>query len=294
LSGKLAAIRTGVQAAALPGWGPSTDLCFETGPSFTLNINTDLDLQLEWLREHDADYVITYPSNLRGLLQRALASGIRLPRLRQVRTYGEALPAELRELCARAWGVPLVDLYSAQEIGYIALQCPRAEHYHVQAENVLVEILDERNAPCAPGQVGRVVLTNLNNFARPMIRYEIGDYAAIGVQCACGRGLPVLQRIAGRVRNVVTLPDGRQHWASFPASKWANQLPVSQLQLVQTARETMVARIVAPRPFTESELASLIGALQDCLGYPFEIRIERVTEIARGPGFKFEEFVSLL
>ncbi len=294
LAGKLAAIRTGVEAAALSGWGPSTDLAFETGPSVTLNINTDLDTQLAWLREQDPDYVITYSSNLRGLLSRALAAGLRLPRLREVRTYGEALPAELRELCTRAWNVPLVDLYSAQETGYIALQCPLHEHYHLQAENVLVEILDDRNAPCAPGQIGRVVLTNLNNFARPLIRYEIGDFAELGEPCDCGRGLAVLNRIAGRVRNVVTLPDGRQHWASFPASKWGAAAPVTQLQLVQTDRTRMVARVVAARPIKEIERSRLIEALRDCLGHPFDIQVEQVAEIARGPGLKFEEFISLL
>lgn len=294
LAGKLAAIRTGVDAATLPGWGPSTDLAFETGPSVTLNINTDLDNQFAWLLEHDPDYLITYPSNLRGLLQRALSAGVRLRRLRQVRTYGEALPADLRELCTRAWGAPLVDLYSAQETGYIALQCPRHEHYHVQAENVLVEILDDRNRPCEPGGIGRVVLTNLNNFARPLIRYEIGDFAEVGAACACGRGLPVLKRIAGRVRNVVTLPDGRQHWASFPAAKWGAAAPVTQLQLVQTDRTSMVARVVAARSITQFERSRLIEALRDCLGHPFDIQVEQVAEIARAPSLKFEEFISLL
>ena len=128
---------------------------------------------------------------------------MRLPGLREVRTLGEASTPDLRALCREAWGVPLVDVYSAEEVGYIALQCPEHEHYHVQAESVLVEILDERGAPAPPGETGRVVVTDLHNFAMPLVRYEIGDYAEVGEPCACGRGLPVLRRIVGRVRNML-------------------------------------------------------------------------------------------
>lgn len=293
LSGKLAAIRTGIDEFSAPGWGAATDPAFETGPAVGLNIGTDLGVQLEWLQAQNPDYLITYPSNLRALARRALVSGATLPRLRQARTYGETLPPELRELCRRAWNVPLADIYSAMEVGYIALQCPQHEHYHVQAENMIVEILDDHNKPCSPGAVGRVVVTTLHNFAMPLIRYDIGDYAEVGEACDCGRGLPVLNRILGRVRNILTLPDGRQHWASFPSSKWSPAVPVvRQLQMVQKSRDTILLRIVAPRQLTGEERRKLVALLQDCLGYPFDMDIEQVDELARAANLKFEEFVS--
>ena len=293
LSGKLAAIRTAVETAVVPGWGAATDLAFETGPSVTLNIRTDIDTQLEWLQTENPDYLLTYPSNLHALATRALAAGIRLPRLRQTRTYGESLPADLCAQCERAWQVPLADIYSAQEVGYIALQCPRHEHYHVQSENLLVEILDDADTPCEPGQIGRVVVTALHNFAMPLIRYEIGDYAEAGPACACGRGLPVLQRILGRVRNIVTLPDGRRHWASFPSSQWRQSTPaVTQLQIVQKSPDMLVLRVVASRVLSGEDSDRLIAALRDCLGHPFAMVIEQVSAIPRSASLKFEEFMS--
>ena len=78
-------------------------------------------------------------------------------------------------------------MYSSQEVGYIALQCPENESYHIQAENVLVEILDDDGLPCEPGEVGRVVVTALHNLATPLLRYDIGDYAEVGSPCSCGR-----------------------------------------------------------------------------------------------------------
>jgi phenylacetate-CoA ligase len=111
----------------------------------------------------------------------------------------------------------MVDMYTCQEAGYLALQCPDHPHYHVQSENVLLEVVDDQGLPCAPGEVGRVLVTSLNNFATPLIRYEIGDYAEVGAACSCGRGLPVLKRIMGRYRNLLTLPDGTRagrDWAT--------------------------------------------------------------------------------
>jgi phenylacetate-CoA ligase len=175
-----------------------------------------------------------------------------------------------------------VDIYSAQEVGYIALQCPRFEHYHVQAENLLVEILDEQDNSCEPGQIGRVIVSSLHNFAMPLIRYDIGDYAEAGAQCACGRRLPVLKRILGRVRNMLTLPDGRRRWPSFPSSAWSHVAPITQLQMVQKSRDAILLRVLAPRALSPEQGARLFTALQACLGHPFRMEIEQVDELWRG------------
>src|SRR3970282_1475490 len=100
------------------------------------------------------DYLLSHPSNLAELAKLSLAQNVRFPRLREVRTSGELLTQEVRDLCRQAWDVPVTDMYSANEVGYIALQCPQHEHYHVQPEDVIVEVLDERGEPCAPGQTG--------------------------------------------------------------------------------------------------------------------------------------------
>src|SRR6185437_16003324 len=165
-------------------------------------------------------YLLSYPSNSRALARYAQREKIRLPGLRAVHTYGEPLTPDVREACREAWGVPAIDVYSCEELGFVALQCPRHEHYHVQSESVLVEILDEDGLPARPGEIGRVVLTSLHNFAMPLIRYAIGDYAEVGAPCPCGRGLPVIERLLGRRRNMVTLPDGRRAWPDVGAL-WA-------------------------------------------------------------------------
>jgi phenylacetate-CoA ligase len=292
VSAKMAAIRKGMKEGVQPGWGPPADLVFRTGPCAMLDIAADLDRQLDWLQREAPAYLITNAYNLYWLARRAIERNTRWPELREVRSFGGAFPEDAREVIRRAWGVPLSDIYTAEEVGYIALQCPEHDHYHVQSENLVVEVLDESGQPCAPGEIGRVVLTTLHNFAMPLVRYEIGDYAEAGAPCPCGRGLPVIRRILGRQRNILTFPDGRRRWPSFPSERWSGAAPVRQLQLVQCAPDRIDVNVVAARALTGSEKAALVAALQGCLGYPFRMEVRELAEIPRSASHKFEDFVS--
>lgn len=292
-SGKLAAIRTTVEKGRSATWGAATEQVFHTGPAVSLNIREDVACQLDWLVEESPQYILTHPSNLRSLLRLAAARGARPAGLLQVRTFGEMLPAETIDLCRQVWGVGVADVYSSEEVGYIAFQCERGR-YHVQAENVLLEIVDAEGHSLPTGCVGRVVITVLHNLAMPLIRYEIGDYAAFGEACPCGRGLPVLERIAGRRRNMLRLSDGTEHWPSFPEDRWAGLGPIQQLQVVQTAIDHVEVRVVVGRALTVTETDVLRHEFAAMLCFPDTITIAEVDQIPRAPNAKFEDFVSEL
>lgn len=290
LRGKLAAIRSKTADGHVPNWGPAT-AAFRTGPSVVRSLAASLDDQLRWLAEENPDYLLSFTTNLQALASRSLQLGVRLPRLRQARTYGEMLRPETRGIVREAWGVELVDSYSSEELGYIALQCPESEYYHVQSESLIVEVLDENGAPCGPGETGQIVVSTLHNFAMPLLRYASGDYAEVGAPCACGRGLPVLRRIVGRQRNMLLRPDGSRYWPSFPFSAWEGIGSVLQIQLVQDAIDHIEARFVMTRDFTGDENERMVTALQKCLGYPFRISLHRMAQIPRGSGDKYEDFI---
>jgi phenylacetate-CoA ligase len=292
--GKLAVIRVGTQNSALNSWGPPADVVFETGPAATLDIGVAIETQARWLQEQEPNYLLSYPSNILGLANHCLEQGIKLKHLREVRTLGEALNQELRTACQQAWGVPVVDMYSANEVGYIALQCPDHEHYHVQSEAVFAEILKNDDTPCQPGEIGRLVVTTLHNYAMPLIRYELGDYAEAGEPCSCGRGLPVIERIVGRQRNLVTLPDGSRHWPRTGYQAWMEFLSIRQIQMVQKSLQEIEVRLVVNQDLTAQEQATMISALQESLGYPFRIFFTYHQEIPRGAGGKYEDFISEL
>jgi len=293
LAKKNGAIRTKVKSGTYPGWGEWSN-SIASGPSSTLSIQTDINEQLDWLLKEDPDYLITHPSNLHAMVSRAAERGMRPGKLCEVRTFGEMLQPDLRELVRKVWGIKLTDMYSAEEVGYIALQCPETDHYHIQSENLLVEILNERGEPCQPGETGEVVITTLHNFAMPLIRYRILDHAEVGPPCPCGRGLPVIRRIAGRRRNMIVLPNGRTHWPSFHGDAWRDIAPVRQFQMIQHDINTIEIRVVCSRPMKAQEESAITTMLTEKLGYPFDFRFSYQDSIPHSPNGKYEDFISLV
>lgn len=301
-SGTLAAIReTGAGKALYPEgacaerWGPSTGALLASGPTVSLNVTTPIEHQVEWLVRHDPDYLVTHPTIVERLAAHCLARRIRLPRLRQVEAISEVLAPRVRALVREAWNVPVVDVYSTREAGYLALQCPDHEHLHVQAESALVEVLDDAGRPCPPGAVGRVVVTPLHNFAMPLIRYAIGDYAEVGAACPCGRGLPVLTRVLGRRQNMLILPSGEERWpllSSGDIEQFLAIAPVRRYQFVQTGRTRIELRLAVARPLGTDEVSALTRWVQRKLGYPFEVGLTIVDEIPLSAAGKFMDFIS--
>jgi phenylacetate-CoA ligase len=291
LTGKLAVMRSGVETKEHDSWGPAT-VGLATGRSAGMSAHADVAEQLEWLERQQPAYLLTYPSIVVELAKLSLRRGVRLAGLREVRTFAEALAPDARALSRRAWDVPLTDLYSTTETGYIALQCPESEQYHVQSEGVLLEILDDDGAPCPPGRVGRVVLTTLQNFAMPLVRYEVGDYAEPGEPCPCGRGLPVLRRILGRVRNMLVTADGRRSWPMFGTRKLVEIAPVRQHQLVQKAYDLIEVKLVIARPVTPDEEERMRRLILSLMPSGMRLHFSYVDDIPRNPGGKFEDFVS--
>jgi phenylacetate-CoA ligase len=292
LSAKLGAINSHLQDGSQDSWSPVTGAAFRTGPAATLDIGTDVDRQLDWLLEERPAYLQTRPSNLRALIARSRENGKAPPSLRAVILQSEMLPAGLREQAREYWNVPLVDIYSCAEFGTLALQCPSHEHYHVQSESAYVEVLRADGSPCAPGETGRVVVTTLQNFAMPLVRYELGDYAEAGAPCPCGRGLPVLKRIVGRMRNMAVDPTGRRFWPSFHAPIWLEVAPVKRIQLVQHASSAIEVRYAMERPLSGGEEDRLRASLARTLAYPYDFSFVRVDTVERKPGEKFEDFIS--
>jgi phenylacetate-CoA ligase len=289
---KFAGIHFFAQTAVHTGWNPTIEAAFRTGPGVSASVGTDVEEQLEWLLTEQPVYLLTSPSNLAALVKRSVARGRRPLGLREALTYTEPLPLRLRDEVRGQWGVPLADIYSCTEAGVLALQCPAGTGYHVQSENVLLEVLREDGTPCEPGETGRVVITPLHNFAMPLIRYELGDYAVVGAPCGCGRGLPVLTSIVGRARNMARDPAGRLFQPGFDAALDESRLPVEQFQFVQHSPSVVEMSYVLGRDLTPDEQRRFADAVHRTLPYPFEMRFRRVAAIARGPGGKFEGFVS--
>ena len=299
--GKLAVIRTLPPAAAasegakhFPDWGRPLAAVYATGSSALLDIRLPTEKQAEWLRRERPSVLQSAPSSLLALAEFCRSHRLRLPGLRTIRSAGETVTPELRAACREAWGLPVLDEYGARDLGVVALQCPDGEHHHAQSEAMIVEILDASGRPCAPGEIGQVVVTPLHNFAMPLLRYAPGDYAEVGDPGLCPRGLPVIARILGRARDLLTLPSGERRFSLHGSAVFRGRTDIRQFQFVQRAPGRVEARLIPAPGFDrtrEAELRTLIAAE---LGGGIAVDIVYPAEIGRSAQGCFGEFRSEL
>ena len=221
-------------------------------------------------------------------------SGV-LSSLTTLLTMGETVSPELRAAVREQTGHKLFDCYSSEEVGYIAVQCPEADTYHIMAESVIVEILRDDGSVCATGEIGRVVVTDLMNLAMPFIRYDTGDYAVRGNNCSCGRGLPVIDRIAGRWRGMLTHADGSRHWPRTGFHSYRSIAPVRQYQMIQHSTDRIELRLAVPEPLSDAQTAAFEAKLRETIGDGFTFEIAAFPDrLPPGPRGKTDEFISLV
>jgi phenylacetate-CoA ligase len=265
-----------LEGVSAPYWSRSLDPLLATGLSHGMDVHQDAPRQLEWLRRVRPDYLLSYPTNLERLAELVTRQGKPLAGLRAIQSFAETLTDEARARIEAAFGVPVKNAYSCSEAGYLASPCPEGHGLHVHAENVLLEVLDDRGRPCHAGQTGRVVLTTLHNFLTPFIRYEIMDEGTVGpASCPCGRALPLLSRALGRRHPALHLPDGRRKIVTGLVVGLRGLGGCRQFQIIQRAAGHVVIRVVPDPGWT----AEHPGRIRRLVHEHFEAAVRTEVEV---------------
>ena len=245
-----------------------------------------VDGYLDTLQRYRPAIVVGYATGLWFVAERLLARGLRLPSLRGVVSTAETLPAQKREVIERGFGTKVYDRYGCGEMKDIAQECGESVHSHVNADNVLVEFLDE-DRPVSGSEVGEIVATNLNNFAMPLLRYRLGDLGhTVEERCPCGRGLPLMSVVKGRLYDVLTLPSGRRVHAALVNHIMYGHSGIQKYQLVQETPTQLVCRILRTPEFTMDVLARIREDVRRHLGSDVDIEFEFPERIAPSPSGK--------
>ncbi len=243
--------------------------------------------------EHFAPtHVVVYPSAAAFLARMALDAGLRAPGPQVVVTNAEPVSAGQRALIEEAFACPVRETYGMAEMAAGASEC-EAGSLHLWPDCGIVEVVDDDDAPVPDGEPGRLVLTGLANDTTSFVRYANGDRGRApvwGTGCACGRSLPVLPPVEGRVQDLVATPDGgRQFW--FNPVFYG--LPVVEAQLVQEHLDLVRVRVVPGAGYDEATDRTIAERLGDRLP-GVDVRVERTATIERGPTGKFVPVVSHL
>lgn len=169
-------------------------------------------------------------------------------------TSAEVLEAADRAVIEEVFGCRVFNRYGCREVSVIASECAQHDGLHVMAEGLYVEIVQD-GKPARPGELGSIVVTDLLNYAMPLIRYRIGDLGAWAEgPCQCGRGLPRLQSIAGRVTDFLVGADGRLVSGAFLSLYLIGQRPsLGQVQIVQELAGQVCFRIKRGPLFRDPE-----------------------------------------
>jgi len=248
---------------------------------------TCMKQQVRWLIDERVKILIGSVSGAHALAQYCREEAI--PRsslsLRGVITVGETLSEPVRAICEDAFACPVVGRYSSEELGVIAHECLTERQYHVNHASYLVELLHPtRDQAVGPGEVGRVVVTDLYSHAFPLIRYDIGDLAVQGNPCKCGLQGPVFASIEGRIVETIYDSLGRKLSPFVINHAMRDIADVVQYQFVQTAERDYVLKLVTLASFKEEGL--ILKRLQAILGDEARVRIELVPSIPPLPSGK--------
>lgn len=200
----------------------------------------------------------------------------------------ETLWPYMRSAISEAFGCPVANQYGSQEGAPLAYEC-QAGSMHICPESGIFEILDGRNNPCKPGQVGKLVVTSFLSTGTPLIRYSIGDTAVWGEEaCSCGRRAPVLAAILGRVDDMLVssergiIPRVDSAFKGVPAS-------IIMSQLAQVGFDRFELRLVVDKNMYKPEQGQTIqNNLCDYLGRNSEINIRLFDSLPPGPSGKIK------
>jgi phenylacetate-CoA ligase len=209
---------------------------------------------------------------------------------RAVFTTAEPLFDFQRDLIEEVFHCPVAVEYGARDAGLIAHECPHRK-LHLNAEGILVEIVGEKGA----NQDGRgeIVVTNLQSYAMPLIRYRTGDVGKLeAAPCPCGRGLPVLGRVEGRRTDFLVAADGRVLHALAIIYVLREMLSVKEFQVVQESLHRIVIRVVPEPVFSDFERTMIVRKAKLLLGEDVEVVIQPLSKIERLPSGKFRYVIS--
>jgi len=232
-----------------------------------------------------------YPSALLIIARVARRLGIELPRPKAIIVSAETLFPEDREELQNAFGCQVYNQYAATEPSCFWCDCEYGV-MHVNPEYGISEIVDADGNPVPPGEEGEIVVTSFLNPVMPLIRYRLGDVAILGPNtlCECGRRMPRIERIVGRVDDILFVPQRGYVGRLDPAFKGLGN--IIEAQIIQESLERIRVLLVPDEGYDPAMAQKLVGNLRAKLGGEVTIDIQLVASIPRGPNGKFRSVIS--
>ena len=239
--------------------------------------------------------IVGYANPLHAFAKYVSARGGLLVPIHSVISAAEKLYPHQRQDIEAAFGCRVFETYGCREFMLVGAECEQHNGLHVSAENLFVEVLTESGRPARHGESGELVITDLHNYGMPFIRYRMGDTAIWSDDvCACGRGLPLLKEVTGRILDAIRMPDGTIVPGEFFPHVFKEFAEVRQYQIVQDSLDAIRVCIVKADGFDLSVQAAIHAQLRRMFGDVLTIHFEYLDAIPLTPAGKLRVTVSNL
>ncbi|MFX1519741.1 MAG: phenylacetate--CoA ligase family protein [Promethearchaeota archaeon] len=256
---------------------------------------TDMEHYIKKINSEKPDLIECVPSILFELSRYIERKGKAIYQPKVIVCTSEKLHEHMRETIENVFGTKLYDFYGSRECHALAGEC-KAGLLHIFTFNNHIEVLNEQNHPVKEGEIGKVVVTPLHNYAMPLIRYEIGDMAILGPKrCKCGSSLPTLKEVVGRSRDFFIKDDGTLIPAGmifiylFKLREW-----IKAFQVVQEDYLKIRISVVPHGSINDVEKREIEQKIKEVMGTDCYIIWEIVDEIPRSQRGKYFYIKSLL
>lgn len=202
-------------------------------------------------------------------------------KIKTIIATGDVLYGYVRAFISSVFNCPVANHYAARDGGVIAGEC-RQGNMHIHAENVIVESVERE-----------LVITHLENYAMPFIRYRIGDLGVLGNGlCPCGRGLLLLESLQGRANDVLVAPSGKSVHSLSLVYIMRDIKNIKKFKVIQEEKDKLVIKVVKEPGFADIDTGYIVSKIKNLMGNGVNIFFETVDEIPDEPSRKFKWVIS--
>jgi phenylacetate-CoA ligase len=246
---------------------------------------------VQGMQRYGVQYMTGYAMSNYFLANFIKDAGTQAPQLTCVITSSEKLTPAMRNVFKEVYNCKTFDGWGSVEACGLITECEHGS-MHISPDAGIIEVLDDAMQPVQPGEEGNVYCTGLLNYDQPLIRYKIGDQLVVsGKKCTCGRDMPVIEEIAGRIEDVIIGRDGRR-MVRFH-SIFNGLYSIKKSQVVQQTSDEIVVKVVSDRQLRDDEVTLIKTRMESQLGN-MHISVEEVGEIPLTKNGKFKAVVSNL
>lgn len=243
------------------------------------------------LRKHNVQWMTGYAVSYYLLAQLILEQNLKAPAIKAIITTSEKVTPGMRDVMERAFHTKVYEEYSTVESSLFASECSHGQ-LHMSPDVGVVEIIRPDGSPCDPGEAGEVVATSFVRNYQIFVRYRLGDVASWDDRpCGCGKAMPVVKEVVGRIEDVVIGRDGRR-MVRFHGI-FVDQPHIREGQIVQEELDRIRVKVVPSQGFGPADVQDVIQRVQQRLGPSVTVVVEEVTSIPRTKAGKYKAVVGL-